>query len=77
MHSKPICNAQERNDIDVIESPPNSELSTEHLRNSLYRIRIYWLWMSYLVRSSSIVHIFIFCERESECLYCNLNLRER
>ena len=77
MHSKPICNAQERNDIDVIESPPNSELSTEHLRNSLYRIRIYWLWMSYLVRSISIVHIFIFCERESGCLYCNVNLRER
>ena len=37
-HSKSIRNANERNDIDMIESPPNSELSTEHLRRSLDRI---------------------------------------
>ena len=60
MHSKPICNAQERNNIDVIESPPNSELSTEHLRGSLDWIRIYWRWVTLthlLFKSSSMLNL--------------------
>ena len=33
-----ICNAQEWNNIEVIESPPNPELSAKHLRGSLDHI---------------------------------------
>ena len=31
MHSKPIGDAQEWNDIGVVESPPNSKFPAEHL----------------------------------------------
>ena len=71
MHSKPICNAEEGDDIDVIESPPNSEFSTEHLRGSVDCILV--VEMSYLDRC--IVRISIYREPESKCLYCNLGER--
>ena len=46
MHPKTICNAQERNNINVIEPPPDSELSMKHLWGSLGRT--YRLCMRYV-----------------------------